>query len=135
MFRLRFYLYQMIAILSCQAVSLDQSMDLSDIQGASASSEVIDRFAALEEAFERGDRQAFAAQLAQVDWTAYTADELADLTSMALRLDLASLTIDLVQTGKRLFPSHERLERLAQVLAPPTIRQVPAVVITGLDAS
>jgi hypothetical protein len=82
---------------------------------------------ALEESARSGDCQTFSQLAEGIDWAARSPNELARTIDLALELELATLAMKLAQQGGRLFPSHERLQQAARVLAPPVIiRKHPA---------
>jgi hypothetical protein len=82
---------------------------------------------ALEESARAGDRQTFNQLAEGIDWATRPPDELARTIDLALQLELATLAIELAQQAGRLFPTHERLQRAARVLAAPVvIRKHPA---------
>jgi hypothetical protein len=89
----------------------------------------------LEESARMGDRRTFAALARAIDWSTRRPDELTATIDLALSLEMATLAIDLAQLGGRLFPDHERVQRAAQVLAPPVVRVVRLPRARGLDAS
>ncbi len=89
----------------------------------------------LEESAHAGDRRTFVALVKAIDWSTRQPDELATAIDLALSLEMASLAIELAQLGGRLFPNHERIQRAAQVLAPPVARVTRLPRAKGLDAS
>lgn len=89
----------------------------------------------LEESARAGNREEFAALVDEIDWAARSPDDLTRAIDLALYQEMASLAIDLAQLGGRLFPDHERLQRAAQVLAPPVTSVSHAPRIKGLRES
>lgn len=72
---------------------------------------------------QAGERQQFVALVEVMDWSGCRPEELLRVIDLALSLELANLAIKLAQRGKRLFPRHKRIQRAAQVLAPPVGRE------------
>lgn len=89
----------------------------------------------LEEKAQANDPRAFAALAEAIDWSVHPPDELLRAIDLALSLELAALAIELAQQGAHLYPEHERLQRAAQVLAPPSVRAVKRMPATELGAS
>jgi len=89
----------------------------------------------LEESARAGGHRAFAALARAIDWSTRQPDELTATIDLALSLEMAALAIDLAQLGGRLFPDHERVQRAAQVLAPPVVHVVRLPRARGLSAS
>lgn len=105
---------------------------MSDGSDNSQGKDDIDR---LEESARAGNREEFAALVDEIDWAARSPDDLTRAIDLALYQEMASLAIDLAQLGGRLFPDHERLQRAAQVLAPPVTSVSHAPRIKGLRES
>jgi hypothetical protein len=76
----------------------------------------------LEEIAIKGTPHTFSSFVENLDWSNRRPDELSAAIDLALRLEMAALAIDLAQMGAQLFPYHERIQRAARVLAPPTVR-------------
>ena len=89
----------------------------------------------VKESARSGDWRTFAALVEAIDWSARQPDELTAAIDGALSLEMASLAIELAQLGGRLFPDHERIQRAAQVLAPPVVRAVRPSRARGLNTS
>jgi len=89
----------------------------------------------LEESAHADNREEFAALVDEIDWAARSPDDLIRAIDMALYQEMTTLAIDLAQLGGRLFPDHERVQRAAQVLAPPVTRVSHAPRIKGLSES
>lgn len=81
-----------------------------------------DELALLREYADARNYRAFADLVERVDWAACSPDDL-------------TAAIDLAQLGGRLFPNHERVQRAAQVLAPPVARVTHLPPARGLDDS
>jgi hypothetical protein len=90
---------------------------------------------ALEESARAGDYREFVALVKATDWSERTPEELLRAIDLALYQEMARLAIELAQLGGRLFPDHERVQRAAEVLAPPVARVVCLPRARGLDAS
>lgn len=108
-----------------------QEGDVGQTGTGSASSLVV----LLEEAAHDGDAEMFAKLADALNWSAHPPDELTRAIDLALSLDLASQAIELAQQAGHLFPDHERSQLAAQVLAPPTVRDVHPPRARGLDLS
>ena len=80
------------------------------------------------------DCRKFVALVEAIDWSTRRPDVLTTAIDLALSLEMASLAIELAQLGGRLFPDHERVQRAAQVLAPPVVRAVRPSQAKKLDA-
>lgn len=89
----------------------------------------------LTELAEREDRRAFGEHVSQIDWTLHSPEELTKTLDLTLRLELTQLAVQLGQVGRQLFPEHERVQRAAHVLSPPSARSIPATPTHGLAAS
>lgn len=89
----------------------------------------------LKELAHLGETRPFSKVVEHVDWSRRRPDELTAVVDLALSMEMASLAIELAQQGARLFPDDERVQRAAQVLAPPTARTVCMPRARGLDAS
>lgn len=89
----------------------------------------------MKESAHAGDWRTFAALVEAIDWSAREPHELIAAIDAALGLEMASLAIKLAQLGGRLFPDHERVQKAAQVLAPPIARVVRPSHTKGLNAS
>jgi hypothetical protein len=89
----------------------------------------------LEEKARAGNLQEFASLVERIDWSTRGPDELAAAIDLALSRDRAELAVKLAQLGKRLFPHHERIQRAARVLAPPSVRVTRLPRAKGLAAS
>jgi hypothetical protein len=90
---------------------------------------------ALEERARSGDHQMFSQLAESIDWATRPPDELAKAVDLALELELATLAMKLAQQGGRLFPTHERLQQAARVLAPPVVIRKHPTQPTGLRES
>lgn len=89
----------------------------------------------VKESARAGDWRTFAALVEAIDWSTRGPDELTAAIDTALSLEMASLAIELAQLGGRLFPDHERIQRAAQVLAPPVVGAVRPSRAKGLNVS
>ena len=84
-------------------------------------------FVLMEEAARIDDSRGFATWADFIDWSTSTPDEFTRAIDLALSLELATRARELAQKGKRRLPGHKRLERAAQVLAPPTVQPQPDI--------
>jgi hypothetical protein len=112
-----------------------QSYDLVDNDHQTNTTTLSALAVLLEESAKAGDHRTFAALVKTTDWSTRTPEELIAAIDLALSQDMAALAIKLAQLGGRLFPDHERIQRAAQVLAPPVVRRVRPPRARGLRAS
>lgn len=89
----------------------------------------------LEAVARTGDRGVFANYVDEIDWASHHPDDLIRTIDLALSLEMVSVASELAQLGSRLFPEHDRLQRAAGVLSPPTTRRVHVPHAHTLDAS
>ncbi|MBS1253339.1 MAG: hypothetical protein MAG451_02388 [Anaerolineales bacterium] len=95
----------------------------------------VDLADAMEESARAGDRRTFVELVRAADWSTRIPEELLKAIDLALYQEMARLAIELAQLGGDLFPDHERVQRAAQVLAPPVARVTRLPRAKGLDAS
>ena len=90
---------------------------------------------ALELVAQREDRETFKKLAEAIDWSCYLPEELVRAIQRAMGFDLYSLAAHLADKGLQMFPEHDRMQRLARVLAPPEVREVPRSPVNGLSDS
>ena len=100
-----------------------------------ASSAPTDDIAALREYARNKEYRAFGELVEQIDWATRSPDDLTTALDLALSMEMSRLAVELAQLGGRLFPDHERVQRAARVLAPPTVRAVHPPRARGLSDS
>lgn len=84
---------------------------------------------------QEGDSNQFAVVIGSVDFADYPADTIARAIDLALQLDLARIAIELAQTGIRLHPDDDRLQKAARVLKKPEVLGTRPATGKGLDKS
>ena len=89
----------------------------------------------LEQAAAVQSRNEVARLVEAIDWASYPAEQLLRAIDLTLGLEMAGLAINLAQLGGHLFPRHERIQRAAQVLAPPIVRGRRPARVRGLSES
>ena len=66
----------------------------------------------------------FADLVRAMDWSERPPEELVGTINRSLSLEMTRLARELTALGERLFPDNRQIQRLAYVLAPPTVRVV-----------
>lgn len=90
---------------------------------------------AIEEAAAKADRETFAVIVRQVPWPEYQPYELTRAIDLCLSLDLLPLALDLITSGRRIFPSDKKIETAARILSPPNIVTARPSRATGIEES
>ena len=119
---------QLAAGMTVEALAESYQITRADIQAAleyaakKLAAENLDML--LAESIRAGNHRQFVSLVEAIDWSTRRPEELAKAIDLALSVEMAGLAIKLAQLGGRLFPDHERIQRAAQVLAPPVARVV-----------
>jgi hypothetical protein len=89
----------------------------------------------LEQTAREGNSHQFAKVIGSVDFGDYPAGTIAHAIGLALQLDLGRIAIELAQTGMRLYPDDDRLQKAARVLKKPEVLGTRPATGKGLDKS